>query len=224
MAKNIARPYITLVGNIGAGKTTAYSILQETHQWPTIDADQLFQTENPFRDLFLQDMPRWAFTNEVWMALHRSMLLKQEVASLPQKQTPVLIDCGIIISWVYTYSHYAVGTINEVEWQLFDKLYADFISPFLNTTKVILLQYSVPTLMARIKKRGRDYELESYDEAYLTQLQKGIEALVEKLHAWSIPVLILSESEIADFENNERDRQTLLAKVQQFVEESEHHD
>lgn len=210
---------ITIIGNTGSGKSTALPILVSSLSADALDADDLFQTSDPFTQDYLKDMKRWAFTNELWLTHQRALLfrkhIQQSVRSNSNKTT--VIDCGLLMSWVFTYSHFLVGNINKDEWEFYQTLYDEFSANILQDTAVIRLKYSMETLLERIHKRGRDYELEYYTREYLEQIEQGLEALEKKLVMNGVPLLTIDESEIADFENSAQDQEKLIDVAKSFV-------
>ncbi len=215
--------YLTIIGNIGSGKSTAMPLLLKALDAQPLYADDLFQTLDPFRDLYLQDVPRWAFTNELWLTYERSKMIQKYSIEHDKGQNPenqgklVLVDSGLLMSWVYTHSHLLVQNISLPEWELYEQLFDSFASEYISRSCVVRLRYSLPTLLARIKKRGRDYELAFYTKEYLEQLELGLVALEKKLVQMGIPVIVIDESQVADFEQNSADARILIDKVQSIV-------
>ena len=206
---------ITIIGNIGSGKSTALPIIAEVINADMLDADDLFQTSDPFAKAYLENQERWALANELWLTFERTKLIEE--ALLSQEHKNVLIDSGLLISWVYTYGHFVSGTITKDEWELYQRIYDRFSSNWWEGACVIYLDYSVPTLLERIKKRGRGFELEFYTAAYLEKINRGLKALVQKLRKQKSKIITISEEEIGDFENNEEDRKKLLKIIQKAL-------
>jgi deoxyadenosine/deoxycytidine kinase len=205
---------ITIVGNIGAGKTTATDILKKhLTEASFLDADTLFQTTDPFRERFLEDMSRWAFCNEMWLTLERFKLTKQHLAN--NTSTFTIIDSGLLMSWVYMYSHYLKKVITKEEWDLYANMYSHLTREVTSVMTVIHLDYTIPTLLKRIQKRGRDYELQYYTNEYLEQLEEGLQGLRKKLHDEGTPIITISEKEVADFEHNSDDKKIMIEKFKQ---------
>lgn len=202
---------ITIVGNIGSGKSTALPIIGKAIKSDLLDADNLFQTSDPFAQRYLENQPRWAMVNELWLTLERVKLVEAKLKVL--KHTHLLIDSGLLMSWVYTYGHYITGTISEDEWELYQHLYDRLSSQWLEGACVIHLDYTVPTLLQRIGKRGRDFELAFYNSEYLEKIDHGLSALTKKLAKQKTKIITISETEIADFENNAQDKKKLLQLV-----------
>ena len=166
---------ITIIGNIGAGKTTTLPFVAQALNADIIEADDLFQTLNPFRDRYIADIKRWGLTNELWMAHKRVGLIKNAVEQ-SQKEN-IVIDSGLIMSWVYTKSHFLSGQMDTDEWAFFNELFTQW-SKFSLKTTLLYLTAPVHVLMKRIQTRGRDYELAMYKKDYLEQLEMGLKDLI----------------------------------------------
>jgi deoxyadenosine/deoxycytidine kinase len=191
---------LTIIGNIASGKSTLMPILTKALGARAIDADSLFQTQDPFAKPFLADMGRWAFANEMWLTLERIKIMRE--ALKPNRHRLTIVDSGLLMSWVYTYSHLMVGKITEDEWNLYHDLYDELTEGMFRNTHVVKLSYSMDTLMKRLKKRGRDYELAFYTREYLGQLEMGLSALHKKLEEKNVKVMEINEDTILDFEHN----------------------
>lgn len=208
MPSTTSKKIITIIGNIGSGKSTALPLIAKHLDAQTIQADDLFQTTDPFAQSYLEDMSRWALANELWLTMNRVKLITAELAKSKKKLS--IIDSGLLMSWVYTHSHYVAGRISAAEWDLYRELYEDYSSDLLTNSAVIFLDYSIPTLLKRITKRGREYELEFYTKQYLEELQEGLEAVKAILKKKKITVVTIAEKVVPDFEENKKDTQKLL--------------
>lgn len=205
----------TVVGNIGAGKSTIMPIIATLLDADVLDADNLFQTSDPFAQRYLENPARWAMVNELWLTNERVKLVEDKINDLDK--TNLVIDSGILMSWVYVYSHFISGNIGEEEWQLYQELYDRLCKNCLKDTAVIYLDYSIPTLIKRIQKRGRDYELTFYNANYLEQIQHGLSALIRKLEKADISIISIKEDAVADFENSSSDKKMLKDIVRNYV-------
>lgn len=202
---------ITIIGNVASGKTSAAPLIVEALGADFLDADTLFQTEDPFRELYLQNTKRWALTNELWLTMRRAELLEQAIAMNSGK--PLVIDSGLLMSWVYTYSHLAVGNISQEEWELYEKVYNSVTKNVLSELTVIHLNYSMPTLLKRLKQRGRDYELAYYTRDYLMQLEMGLCELTRSLSLNGCKLIEINHKDIPDFVNDPDCRDRLIEQI-----------
>ena len=186
---------ITIIGNIGSGKTTTLPFVAKALEADVIQADNLFQTTNPFRDRYLDDFKRWGFTNELWMAYHRKGLIASAVEQSDKEN--IVIDSGMIMSWVYTKSHFLAGNLDKDEWALFNDLFTQW-SRFSLKTTLLYLTAPLDVLMKRIKERGRDYELEMYTSSYLEQLEIGLTDLTANFAGVFDAIVTIDYTEIGD--------------------------
>ena len=202
---------LTIIGNIGSGKSSATPIISQAISAYEIDADNLFQTTDPFRDGYLQDRERWAFTNELWLTYERTKILRHELAQTNQKW--VVVDSGLLMSWVYAYSHWLKQTITLAEWEFFMALYDEFTLPLSQNLIVLSLHYPIPTLLKRIKARGREFEITYYDAKYLEQLEEGIAALESRLESQRVKLIRVEEKTINDFVKSPKDKEQLIEMI-----------
>ncbi len=206
---------LTIIGNIGSGKSSATPIISQAINAYEIDADNLFQTTDPFRDGYLQDRQRWAFTNELWLTYERTKILRHELAQTNQKW--VVVDSGLLMSWVYAYSHWLKQTITLAEWEFFMALYDEFTLPLSPNLIVLSLHYPIPTLLKRIKARGREFEITYYDAQYLTQLEEGIVALESRLESQGVKLIRVEEKTINDFVKSPKDKEQLIEMIKSVI-------
>lgn len=207
---------LTVIGNIASGKSTLMPILQKALDAKTIDADNLFQTTDPFAKPYLADMKRWAFANELWLTHERVKIMREETKKNGHPIT--IVDSGLLMSWVYTHSHLLVGNITEEEWSLYKNVYDELTHGMFQNTHVVKLSYSMDTLMERLKKRGRDYELAFYTREYLGQIELGLSALVEKLTEHGVTIIDVAEDQAPDFEADPKVADAIIERVKKHIE------
>lgn len=197
---------VTVIGNVGAGKSSVISLVKKTLKAESLDADNLFQTTDPFRESYLKDIGRWSLANETWLTIQRAEMIRNALEEC--KSEWLVVDSGLLMSWVYTHSHLLVGEMNKEEWSLYETIF-DKWARGLESDVVVWLDYSVETLMGRIVKRGRDYELSYYTPQYLNNLQLGLSALTEKLKKEGAKLVKVSEQAVPDFVVNKKDESKL---------------
>lgn len=214
--------FLTLVGNIGSGKSSALKLLGDKLSLPTIDADNLFQTTDPFAKDYLKNVGRWAFTNELWLTVQRSQIIYGKTLNNGVKisKNLSLVDSGPLMSWVYGYGHKQAGTMTAKEWQFFSELYDHFSKNFMEETIVLQLDYSIETLLKRIKKRNRPMEEKYYTAVYLDQINKGLRALNRKLRKNNISVLRITEDMVPEFLADTNGKEELVGLVKKFLKEN----
>ena len=152
MAKTQKPKHIAVAGNIGAGKTTLTELLSKHYRWiPQFeDVDH-----NPYLFDFYDDMPRWSFNLQIYFLNSRIKQLNDI-----HRGTETVVQDRTIYEDAYIFAP------NLHEMGLMSKRDFDHYFMFFETLKtmvqppdlLIYLRASVPTLVAQIQKRGREYE------------------------------------------------------------------
>jgi deoxyadenosine/deoxycytidine kinase len=152
MAKTKKPKHIAVAGNIGAGKTTLTELLSKHYRWIPHFEDV---DHNPYLFDFYEDMPRWSFNLQIYFLNSRIRQLNEI-----QRGTETVIQDRTIFEDAYIFAP------NLHEMGLMSKRDFDNYFMFFETLKtmvqppdlLIYLKASVPTLVAQIQKRGREYE------------------------------------------------------------------
>jgi len=195
--------FIAIAGNIGVGKSTLTRLLSARLGWePFFEA----VADNPYLADFYEDMQRWSFHSQVFflsrrLRHHHQLLLRPN--SVVQDRT-VYEDAE-----VFARNLYRQGLMSERDHRSYEELY-DVLSALLPPPDlVVYLRASVPTLMARIARRGRTFERE-ISPAYLEQLNTLYEEWVARFSL--CPVLTIS-SDSLDFVGNSHHLDLIVEKV-----------
>ena len=157
--------FIAIAGNIGVGKSALTERLAEQLGW----AAALEPTsENPYLPDFYSDMNRWSFHSQVFLLAHR---LRQHVAFARDGNLLIQDRSVYENAEIFARNLYLRGLMNERDWQTYRMLYETSIALVPTPTLIIYLQASVPTLMERIRGRGRSFE-QNIDQNYLADLNR----------------------------------------------------
>lgn len=185
--------YITIEGNIGAGKTSLATRLAEKHNARLVLEEF---AENPFLEPFYKNPERYAFPLELSFVAERFSQLKQELSNRDLFQSLVISDYFIQKSYIF-----AKANLNADEFGLFMQLFKIIET---NLPKPELLAYLyLPTerLQENIRKRGRSYEQEISDQ-YLQSIEKSYFAFMRQHR--KMRVVIIDTSDV-DFVGSETD-------------------
>ncbi len=193
--------FITIEGNIGAGKTTLSQLLQKKY-----DAKLVLEqfADNPFLPKFYDDQHKYAFPLELSFLADRYKQLKDMLTSRDLFSEYIISDYLFIKSKLF-----AKVNLPEDEYKLYETLF-DIIYPNLpQPDLVIFLDVPLQKLRHNIKQRNRDYE-QNIEDAYLNKIQ---DAYLQLIKSDTQRTLIIDTSE-TDFLNNPGQLQQLFAYLQ----------
>lgn len=155
--------YITIEGNIGAGKTTLANLLSQEYGG-TIILEQF--RENPYLAKFYDDPERFAFQLEMSFMLDRYQQLNKIL------NEPRIFEQFVVSDYMFTKSLlFAKINLTREEHKLYRHLF-DLIYQKLPKPDVIFyLHADAAHLLRNIKKRGRTYE-KVISKHYLNKIEK----------------------------------------------------
>ncbi len=159
------RWFIAIAGNIGAGKSTLTELLSKRLGWePYFEAVD----ENPYLPDFYRDMKRWAFHSQIFFLSRR---LRHHYELLQRNHSVVQDRSVYEDAEIFARNLYLQGAINERDYRVYRELYEVVIHVLPPPDLIVYLRASVPTLLDRIHRRGRDYERQM-QPSYLEQLNR----------------------------------------------------
>lgn len=193
--------YVSIEGNIGAGKTSLSTRLAEKHGARLVLEEF---AENPFLEHFYKQPERYAFPLELSFLAERFSQLKEELMNRSLFQSLVMSDYFINKSYIF-----ARANLGAQEFELFMQLFKIVEANLPKPDLLVYLYLPVEQLQENIKKRGRSYEQEISD-AYLLNIEKSYFTFM-KQHK-KMRTVIIDTSEV-DFVNSENDFLKLEALI-----------
>ena len=202
--------YIVVEGPIGVGKTSLVNILTERFKGRRVLE---VVEENPFLSSFYEDRAKYAFQTQLFFLLSR---FKQQ-QELSQQE---LFNQVTVSDYLFAKDRiFACLTLDKNEIGLYDRVYEALGTRVAKPDLVIYLQARLDVLLARIKKRGREFERQ-FDAAYLEELCRTYNDFF--FHYEDTPLLVINTSEI-DFVNNAEDLENLLSVIRKMKKGTHHY-
>jgi len=182
--------FITIEGNIGAGKTTLAHLLAR-HYNARLILEQF--ADNPFLPKFYENPAQYAFPLELFFMAERYKQLKELV------YTGDLFQSFTVSDYLFTKCLlFARVNLPEQEYKLYQGLFEIMYSQLVQPDILIYLHAPVTKLQSNIRKRNRSYEQAIPDE-YLLNIQ---ETYTQYIRQHNIRTLFIDVSN-ADFLGNE---------------------
>jgi deoxyguanosine kinase len=193
---------IAVEGPIGVGKTSFVELLARK-----FDAHKLMEDiDNPFLEDFYQDKPGSAFQAQLFFLLSRYRQM-QELAQGDLFSQVMLTDYIFPKDKIFAYLN-----LDDSELLIYDKLYALLEEQSPKPDMVIFLQAETRTLVERIKRRNRDYELE-ISEDYINEVNKAYNYFF--FHYTQTPLLVIDTTAI-DFVHHEEHLDELVEQIRKM--------
>ncbi len=164
--------------------------------------------DNPYLVDFYEDMEKWSFHSQIFFLArrlrhHRQLLARPD--SVIQDRT-VYEDAEI-----FACNLYRQGLMMERDYATYTELYHAVTAILPPPDLVIYLRASVPTLLARIKQRGRAYE-QQIAEDYLVRLNELYESWFERFSLCSV---LTVPADRLDFVGNGDHLSLIAAKIRE---------
>ena len=187
--------HIGIAGNIGSGKTTLTRMLSQHYGWePKYEA----VTYNPSLEDYYKDIPRWSFNLEVYFLEQRF----KDVLEISKSQSVVIQDRTIFEGvYVFVANNFAMGNLTKRDFDTYMALFDLMMSLVKAPDLLIYLKSSIPHLVSRIQKRGRDYE-QGISIDYLKGLNDRYDKFINEDYKGRVLTI---ESDELDFENRPED-------------------
>jgi len=197
--------FVAIAGNIGVGKSTLTTLLASKMGWkPILEAVE----ENPYLPDFYRDMRRWGFHSQVFFLSRRL----QQHYELLQHTESVLQDRSIYEdAEIFARNLHRQRLMDDRDWQVYYDFYRILSLLLKPPNLIVYLKASVPTLLRRIKQRGRKYE-HSITDDYLSQLNNLYD---EWASTFSLCPLITVETDPLDYVQHEDHLEWISQKVQE---------
>ena len=194
--------HIAIAGNIGAGKTSLTELLAKHYNWEPHFEDVI---DNPYLDDFYTHMERWSFNLQIYFLKSRfNQLLKFS----EQKKTIIQDRTIYEDAHIFAPNLNAMGLMNQRDFNNYLELFELMESLIKGPDLLIYLRSSIPNLVNKIHKRGREYETNiSID--YLSRLNERYEAWVSKYDK----ELIIIDVDSLDFVENKKDLDSIINQI-----------
>ncbi|MBS1947818.1 MAG: deoxynucleoside kinase [Bacteroidetes bacterium] len=202
--------FITIEGNIGAGKTTLAHLLSK-HFNARLILEQF--ADNPFLSKFYESPRQFAFPLELFFMAERYKQLKELV------HTKDLFQSITISDYLFTKCLlFAKVNLPEEEFRLYQKLFDIIYQQLAQPDIVIYLHAPVSKLQKNIKKRNRVYE-QNIPDAYLFDIQEAYTNYIKQHNVKTIYV----DAGNADFLGNQNHFQVIVDALEKDYETGQHY-
>ena len=195
--------YFAIAGNIGAGKTSLTELLSKHYGWEAHFEDVI---DNPYLDDFYNHMERWSFNLQIYFLNSRF----RQLDSFSNSNKNFIQDRTIYEdAHIFAPNLHAMGLMNQRDFNNYQSLFGLMESMIKGPDILIYLRSSIPNLVHKIHKRGREYE-NSISIEYLSRLNERYEAWVS---TYTKGKLLVVDVDKIDFVENKADLGSVIQKI-----------
>jgi deoxyadenosine/deoxycytidine kinase len=195
--------HFAIAGNIGAGKTSLTELLSEHYGWEANYEDVI---DNPYLDDFYTHMERWSFNLQVYFLNSRfRQLLAAKGRDIKFVQDRTIYEDAHI----FAPNLHAMGLMNHRDFTNYKSLFELMESLIEGPDLLIYLRSSIPNLVSKIHKRGREYE-NSISIDYLSRLNERYEAWISTYDKGNLLIIDVDE---LDFVEKKVDLNKVIKKI-----------
>ena len=202
--------FITIEGNIGAGKTTLSHLLSKK-----LNARLILEgfADNPFLPKFYENPGQYAFPLELFFMAERYKQMKEMFQNNDLFQNVTISD------YLFTKCLlFAKVNLPDEEFKLYQKLF-DIIHQQVTFPDILIyLHAPVSKLQSNIKKRNRTYEQNIQDD-YLFNIQETYVSYIKQHNVTTLFVDVTN----ADFLSNDKHIQIILDALDKDYEPGQHY-
>ena len=202
--------FITIEGNIGAGKTTLANLLSK-HFNSRLVLEEF--ADNPFLPKFYEKPEQYAFPVELFFMAERFKQLKELI------QQKDIFQQSTISDYLFTKCLlFAKVTLPDDEFRLYQRLFDIIHQQLIQPDLLIYLHAPVEKLQSNIKKRNRPYEQNIQDD-YLLNIQ---DTYTHYIKQQSTKTLIIDVT-TADFIDNPKHLNAVIEALDKEYPDGQHY-
>jgi deoxyadenosine/deoxycytidine kinase len=194
---------IAIAGNIGAGKTSLTKKLSKSLKYKPYYEDVI---ANPYLDDFYNHMERWSFNLQIYFLNSR---FKQLVTIDSIKQNVIQDRTIYEDAFIFAPNLNAMGLMTQRDYDNYLALFDTMLNLVKPPDLLVYLQSSIPSLVNKIHKRGRDYE-KTISIEYLSRLNERYEAWISNYNSGKLLKINVDD---LDFVENKSDYETILELI-----------
>lgn len=186
--------YIGIAGNIGAGKTTLTQMLADHYGWtPKFES----VTYNPYLEDYYGDIARWSYNLETYFLAQRFRDLVEI-----SKSNDIIVQDRTLMEGVniFVANNRMMGNLSDRDYDTYMQLYNLMMGMVREPDLLIYLRSSIEGIVAKIQKRGRDYE-QGLSVEYLGNLNRLYEEWIANYKGR----LIIFDVDNLDYKHNPED-------------------
>ena len=205
--------YIAIAGMVGAGKSSLATLLANHY-----DSEAFYESvdDNPILPLFYTATEE-EIQEKRYPFLLQLHFLNTRFKSIKEARYDCLniMDRSIKEDKLFARINYELGRISDLELDIYNHLFDNLNEEIEDPHTVVYLSGSFETILNRIKRRGREYELDEGLIAYYKELWTRYDEWV--FNNFNNSEIVVINIDSFDYVNNEDDKEMVLKMIDSCV-------
>ena len=198
---------IAISGNIGAGKTSLVKLISKSLGYTPYYEDVI---ASPYLDDFYNHMERWSFNLQIYFLNSRF----KHALEMNDGKKNIIQDRTIYEdAYIFAPNLNAMGLMPKRDYENYLSLFDTMIPLVKAPDLLVYLESSIPNLVNKIHKRGREYE-KTISIEYLSRLNERYEAWIANYNSGKL--LKINVDDI-DFVENKSDYNKVLEIIKKEI-------
>jgi len=199
--------FITVIGNVGAGKSTLTRALSEAMNF---DASFESVANNPYLSDFYQDQAAWGFHLQIYFLGQRY----KDIVDIAQARRHHIQDRSIYEDVeIFATALYESGKMTQRDFETYRTLFYNMVEQLIKPDLAIYLTGSLDTILERIHLRGREAE-KAVPTSYWAELHRRYDDFISRYdHS---PLLSVDIDRFDIFKHPEH-LDELVVEIQKFL-------
>ena len=194
---------IAIAGNIGAGKTSLTRQLSKSLKYKPYYEDVI---ANPYLDDFYRLIEKWSFNLQIYFLNSRF----KQLLDIEKSNEDVIQDRTIYEdAFIFAPNLNAMGLMPQRDYENYLSLFDTMLNLVKPPDLLVYLQSSIPNLVNKIHKRGREYE-KTISIEYLSRLNERYEAWITNYDNGKLLKINVDDM---DFVENKSDYESILSMI-----------
>lgn len=208
---------IVLAGTIGAGKSSLTDLIAEK-----LNSPAYYESieDNKVLPLFYANPKKYAFLLQIYFLNKRFASIKEA-----SKEKNAVLDRSIYEDSLLFHLNADLKRASEEEVRVYDALLKNMmeelpVAPYEKNPELLIhIKVSFPTMLARIKKRGREYEQLEFDPSLYDYYQE-LNKRYEKFYAdYKESPKLEIDGDVYNFVEDEKARETVWEQIEKKLTE-----
>tara|TARA_Y100000593_G_scaffold78579_1_gene146037 strand:+ start:719 stop:1327 length:609 start_codon:yes stop_codon:yes gene_type:complete len=192
---------VNIAGVVGVGKSSLTNLIWD--KWKFVPfREPVF--DNPLLDKFYYDKKRYSFPLQVFFLNKRFEMCKKSL-----EYGSSVMDRSIIEDTIFAKMLRDSGDMDPYEYQIYRELFTNMMEHVVQPDLMVYLKVQPEEAVRRIRKRGREYEVQN-DTDYWYKLSQNYNEFFYD-YTWS--KLLTIDCDELDFVNNEDDKLYVLNQI-----------